>query len=178
MATIVVVDDDTDIRELVTMKLCNVGHVVFAEADGEAGLEAALQQQPDLVLLDWMMPRLTGIEVCRRMRADPRTARIPILLLTARAQEADIEQGFAAGADGYIVKPFSVRELATHVEGLLAYTQQLKASRSWNLSRVLRPERGYLMWMSASRERSVSQATASSAGGVGRRRRNRSGLAW
>jgi two-component system phosphate regulon response regulator PhoB len=120
MAKILVVDDDADIRELVSMKLTNAGYDVIAEADGETGLAAVIDQRPDLVVLDWMMPGLTGIEVCRALRDDPRTVNTAVLLLTARAQEADIENGFAAGADDYIVKPFSARELATRVETLLA----------------------------------------------------------
>ena len=120
MTRILVVDDDADIRELVTMKLTSAGYDVSTAADGEAGLAALLEHQPDLVVLDWMMPGLTGIEVCRALRADPRTVNTPVLLLTARAQEADIVHGFAAGADDYVVKPFSASELAARVEALLA----------------------------------------------------------
>jgi two-component system phosphate regulon response regulator PhoB len=76
--------------------------------------------RPDLVLLDWMMPRLTGLEVCRALRDDPATAQVPVILLTAKAQEADIQRGFAAGADDYIVKPFSPRELVSRVDAVLA----------------------------------------------------------
>ena len=118
--TVVVVDDDPDIRALVAMKLENAGYAVTVASDGDAGLAAALAEQPDLVVLDWMMPGLTGIEVCRILRDDPRTSGTAVLLLTARAQEEDIERGFAAGADDYLVKPFSVRELAGRVESLMA----------------------------------------------------------
>jgi DNA-binding response OmpR family regulator len=79
-----------------------------------------MQLQPDLVLLDWMMPKLTGVEVCRMLRDGEDSSRVPVILLTARAQEADIERGFAAGADDYIVKPFSPRELASRVEAVLS----------------------------------------------------------
>jgi DNA-binding response OmpR family regulator len=120
MTSVVVVDDDPDIRELVAMKLSNAGYTVAVEADGESGLATARSVEPDLVVLDWMMPGLTGIEVCRALRDDPRTAATAVMLLTARAQEHDIETGFAAGADDYLVKPFSVRELATRVEAILA----------------------------------------------------------
>ena len=119
MTSVVVVDDDPDIRALVAMKLTNAGYSVTVESDGEAGLATALNEQPDLVVLDWMMPGLSGIEVCRALRDDPRTASTAVLLLTARAQEEDIERGFAAGADDYLIKPFSVRELATRVESIL-----------------------------------------------------------
>jgi two-component system, OmpR family, phosphate regulon response regulator PhoB len=120
MTSVVVVDDDPDIRELVAMKLTNSGYRVAVEADGESGLATALSVEPDLVVLDWMMPGLTGIEVCRALRDDPRTATTAVILLTARAQEEDIETGFAAGADDYLVKPFSVRELAMRVEAILS----------------------------------------------------------
>jgi DNA-binding response OmpR family regulator len=120
MARILLVDDDPDIRDMLTFKLANAGFEAFAEADGETGLAAVHELKPDLVLLDWMMPRLTGPEVCQRLREDPSTFQLPIILLTARAQEADIQRGFATGADDYISKPFSPRELVSRVNALLA----------------------------------------------------------
>lgn len=117
---VLVVDDDPDICELVTFKLSQLGHAVSHEANGEAGLAAAIDILPNLILLDVMMPKLTGIEVCQRLRAHETTSRVPIILITAKAQESDIERGFAAGANDYIVKPFSPRELATRVEAMLA----------------------------------------------------------
>jgi DNA-binding response OmpR family regulator len=122
VTTVVVVDDDADIRDLVAMKLSNAGYAVTVETNGEAGLATAMSVRPDLVVLDWMMPGLSGIDVCRALRDDPRTSETAVLLLTARAQEEDIERGFAAGADDYLVKPFSVRELAERVDSLLART--------------------------------------------------------
>ena len=117
---VLVVDDDPDIRELVTFKLEQMGHTVSTENDGEGGLAAALANVPDLILLDVMMPKLTGIEVCQRLRDATQTASVPVILITAKAQEVDVERGFAAGADDYIVKPFSPRELASRVEAMLA----------------------------------------------------------
>ncbi|MGN6605978.1 MAG: response regulator transcription factor [Jatrophihabitans sp.] len=119
MARILVVDDEQDIRELVTFKLARMGHDVTSESDGEAGLAAARRLSPELVLVDWMMPRLTGIEVCSALRQDPDFVTTPIILLTARAQEADLQRGFAAGATDYVVKPFSPRELAARVDAAL-----------------------------------------------------------
>jgi len=123
---VLVVDDDTDIRELITWKLSQAGYGTMAEADGAAGLAAASGAssaawgvRPDLVLLDWAMPRMSGIEVCRALRDDPATAGIPVILLTAKAQESQVELGFAAGADDYIVKPFSPRELLRRVDAIL-----------------------------------------------------------
>jgi two-component system phosphate regulon response regulator PhoB len=124
MATILVVDDDPDICALLEFKLTSGGHVVSVENDGEAAL-AALEQRPvDLVLLDWMMPRMGGLEVCLAMRADERFAAIPVLMLTAKAQEADVQRGLAAGADDYILKPFSPREVAARVDASLARTSR------------------------------------------------------
>jgi DNA-binding response OmpR family regulator len=120
MATILVVDDDPDICALLEFKLTGGGHLVTVENDGEAALAALEQQSVDLVLLDWMMPRMGGLEVCLAMRADQRFTQIPVLMLTAKAQEADVQRGLAAGADDYILKPFSPREVAARVDASLA----------------------------------------------------------
>lgn len=115
-----VVDDDADIRELVAFKLEQLGFEVLTAADGEEGLRLAEEVRPEIVLLDIMMPKLSGIDVCRRLREQPSTAATPVILLTAKAQEADVERGFAVGADDYIVKPFSLRELSSRVQVLMA----------------------------------------------------------
>jgi len=117
---ILVVDDDADIRDMLGFKLAKAGFEVHTEEDGETGLAAARELSPDLILLDWMMPRLTGPEVCRELRDDEATARVPVILLTAKAQEADVQRGFATGANDYISKPFSPRELMSRVQALLA----------------------------------------------------------
>jgi len=119
MARIVVADDDADIRDLVVFKLRQGGHEVEAYGDGAAAVEACQEQRPDLVVLDLMMPGMGGLDACRALRLDPELARVPVILLTARAQESDIEQGFSAGADDYVVKPFSPRELASRVAAVL-----------------------------------------------------------
>lgn len=115
-----VVDDDADIRELVAFKLEQLGFEVLTAADGEEGLRLAEEVRPEIVLLDIMMPKLSGIDVCRRLREQPSTAATQVILLTAKAQEADVERGFAVGADDYIIKPFSVRELSSRVQALMA----------------------------------------------------------
>jgi two-component system phosphate regulon response regulator PhoB len=120
MSRILLVEDDPDIRHLVTFKLEKAGFAVVATEDGYAALREAHARTPDLVLLDVRMPRITGIEVCRELRADPRTAAVPIIMLTARARPLDLEQAFAAGATDYIVKPFSPRDLLARVESVLA----------------------------------------------------------
>ena len=116
---ILVADDDPDIRELVEFKLRHAGFRVEAVTDGDAAVAAANREPPDLAILDVMMPRRTGIEVCRAFRDLEATAHVPIILLTAKAQEHDVEQGFAAGADDYITKPFSPRELLSRVQAVL-----------------------------------------------------------
>ncbi len=120
MASILIVDDDPDIALLVSHKLRAAGHDVAVEADGVAGLEAVRRSRPDLVVLDWMMPRMNGLEVCVELRQDPQVATTRVLLLTAKAQEADLERAYASGADDYMQKPFSPRDLAARVDSLLA----------------------------------------------------------
>jgi len=120
MTAILVADDDMDIRDLVAFKLEQAGFDVTAVDNGLAALTAARREPPDLVVLDVMMPGMSGIDVCRELRGDPTTSSLPIILLTARAQEGDVEVGFGAGADDYIVKPFSPRELVNRVEAVLA----------------------------------------------------------
>lgn len=121
MARVLVADDDPDIRRLVVMKLRSAGHEVIEVGDGNAAVEAARAETPDLLLLDLMMPGLTGIEVCQTLRAEERFADVPMVLLTARAQERDVSSGLAAGATAYVSKPFSPRglldELAPYLGG-------------------------------------------------------------
>jgi two-component system phosphate regulon response regulator PhoB len=120
MTAILVADDDTDIRDLVTFKLEQAGFKVTAVDNGLAALTAARDEPPDLMVLDVMMPGMSGIDVCQELRRDSTTAALPIILLTARAQEGDVEVGFGVGADDYIIKPFSPRELLNRVEAVLA----------------------------------------------------------
>jgi len=120
MARIVIADDDADIRELVVFKLRHGGHEVVPVGDGAAAVEACTADKPDLVILDVMMPGMSGLDAAKALRANSVMDDLPIIMLTARAQESDIEQGLAAGADDYIVKPFSPRELASRVSAVLA----------------------------------------------------------
>jgi two-component system, OmpR family, phosphate regulon response regulator PhoB len=120
MSTILLVEDDPDIRHLVSYKLTKGGFTVIDAADGFTALRAARETPPDLVLLDVRMPRMSGIEVCRELRAGPLGPAVPIIMLTARSRPQDLEQGYAAGATDYIVKPFSPRDLLDRVETALA----------------------------------------------------------
>ena len=116
---VLVADDDEDIRALVSFRLEKAGYAVVQAANGEEALELARERTPDLAVLDVMMPRLTGDEVTRRIRADEATSGIPVILLTARVQEEDVARGFEAGADDYIKKPFSPQELRARVQAIL-----------------------------------------------------------
>lgn len=117
---LLVADDDEDILTLVQLRLARSGYEVVVARDGEEALRLAQERSPDLAVLDWMMPKATGIEVLRALRAGEQTAEIPVVLLTARASEDDIRAGFDAGADDYIAKPFSPQELASRVQTILA----------------------------------------------------------
>jgi DNA-binding response OmpR family regulator len=116
---LLVADDDEDVLMLVQLRLSRSGYEVVVARDGEEALRLAREKQPDLAVLDWMMPKASGLEVLRALRADEETASIPVLMLTARASASDIEQGLAAGADDYIAKPFSPQELASRVQSIL-----------------------------------------------------------
>ena len=117
--TVLVAEDDDDIRALVVYRLERSGYEVVEARDGEEALRLAAERQPDLAILDVMMPKLDGYEVTRRLRKDDATSRLPVILLTARTQDSDVSQGFDAGADDYIRKPFSPEELRARVQAIL-----------------------------------------------------------
>jgi len=116
---VLVADDDDDIRDLVAFRLDRAGYEVLRAGDGQQALDLAKEHVPDLAVLDVMMPKLTGYDVTRELRADTATSRIPVILLTARVQEADVARGFEAGADDYVKKPFSPQELKARVQAVL-----------------------------------------------------------
>ncbi len=124
MATILVVDDDTNIREVVGLYLRRGGYAVVPAADGEEALELYNRHRPDLVVLDLMLPKLSGLEVCRRL-GDER--RVPLIMLTARSEEEDRILGLDLGADDYVVKPFSPGELVARVEAVLRRVNETRA---------------------------------------------------
>ena len=116
---VLVADDEEDIRALVAFRLERAGYEVITAADGEEAFTLATTRLPDLVVLDMMMPRATGLEVTRSLRGQDETKDIPVILLTARAQEADVARGIKAGADDYVKKPFSPQDLQLRVQALL-----------------------------------------------------------
>ena len=117
--TVLVIDDEKDLIELVRYNLEKEGFDVIAATDGQSGVEVVRKHRPDLVVLDLMMPGLDGLQVCQRLRSDPRTARVPIIMLTAKATEADRVVGLEFGADDYVTKPFSPREVVARVKAVL-----------------------------------------------------------
>jgi DNA-binding response OmpR family regulator len=119
-ATVLVVDDDPVILRLLEASFEMEGFNVVGAADGVEGLERAREVMPDVVILDVMMPRMTGHEVATALRADPRTARIPIIFVTARAQSSDVERGLELGVDDYVTKPFDPLDLIARVNTVLA----------------------------------------------------------
>lgn len=117
--TILVVDDEEDILELVRYNLNREGYGTFCVGTGEDALLEAEAKLPDLIVLDLMLPGVDGLEVCRRLKADPKTARIPILMLTAKSEDADVVAGLELGADDYMTKPFSPRVLLARIKAVL-----------------------------------------------------------
>ena len=116
---ILLVEDDANLVELIQYNLEKEGFDVITTPDGEEALVLAEEDRPDVVVLDWMIANLSGIEVCRRLRRAPETAGLPIIMLTARAEESDRVRGLETGADDYVTKPFSPRELVARVRALL-----------------------------------------------------------
>ena len=116
---ILVVEDDLDIRELISFNLQNQGHQVFEAKDGEAGIDKAREKLPDLILLDLMLPGIQGLDVCRIIKSDQETKETPIIMVTALGQEEDIVKGLETGADDYITKPFSIKVLIARVNAVL-----------------------------------------------------------
>ncbi len=119
MAKILLAEDEKQIGDMVAFKLTNSGHQVLRARDGEEALALATAERPELILLDVMMPVLNGFEVLRRLKADPALSPIPVIMLTAKGRERDVLAGLSAGAVDYIVKPFSLKELAARIETAL-----------------------------------------------------------
>jgi two-component system phosphate regulon response regulator PhoB len=119
MARVLVVEDEADLREVLTYNLTQAGHRPFGAATGEAAIRLAHEVRPEVVLLDVMLPDIPGTNVAKVLRREPETQLVPIIMVTARAEEIDRIIGFELGADDYVVKPFSVRELMLRVDAVL-----------------------------------------------------------
>ena len=120
MAKILIAEDERDIRDLVAFTLRFAGHEVFAASNGEEAVELAPKVNPDLILMDVRMPRMTGYEACKIMKADPDLKDIPVVFLSAKGQENEIQQGLASGAEDYLLKPFAPDQLTSRVKMILA----------------------------------------------------------
>lgn len=125
MARVLVVDDDLSVADAISRMLNRRGHETIVVHNGGDAIQAAQTQMPDLVVLDVVMPGMDGVEVCRRLRANPTTAQLPIIFLTARIMIEDKIKGFEAGADDYLTKPFAIQELELRVRALLRRTEHL-----------------------------------------------------
>lgn len=123
---VLVVDDDPDIRDVVSVMLEAVGLTVITADSGEQALERARAEPVDLVVLDWNLPRMTGLDVCRAIRREPRLAALPVLFLTANAASQDMVEAFAGGADDYVVKPFRAPELGARIFSLLRRAKKVR----------------------------------------------------
>lgn len=120
MAKILIAEDEPDIRELVLFMLRFAGYEVIAATNGEEAVQTASREIPDLILLDVRMPRMTGYDACRLMKANPALRDVPVVFLSAKGQEAEIQSGLDAGAEEYLLKPFSPAELTNRVRGILS----------------------------------------------------------
>ena len=127
---ILVVEDDLDIRELISFNLANEGHQIFEANDGEVGIDKARNNNPDLILLDLMLPGIQGLDVCRIIKSDQETKEIPIIMVTALGQEEDIVKGLETGADDYITKPFSIKVLIARVNAVLKRSIEVGEDKS------------------------------------------------
>jgi two-component system phosphate regulon response regulator PhoB len=116
MAKILLAEDENQIADMVSFKLTNGGHQVVRASDGEQAMALAARELPDLILLDAMMPGLSGFEVLRRLKGDPALRGVPVIMVTAKGHERDVLSGLQGGAVDYVVKPFSLKELSARVE--------------------------------------------------------------
>jgi CheY-like chemotaxis protein len=117
--TVVLAEDDPDIQLVARLSLKRAGFTVTVVSNGREALETIRREPPDVVLLDWMMPEVDGLETCRRLKADPQTAMIPVVFLTAKSQEAEIQRGLSLGASGYVTKPFDALTLGDQVKEIV-----------------------------------------------------------
>ena len=120
MAKILIAEDERDIRDLVAFTLRFAGHEVFSASNGEEAVDMAPKINPDLILMDVRMPRMTGYEACKAMKADPNLKDIPVVFLTARGQDTEVQQGLDVGAEEYLLKPFAPDHLTSRIKTILA----------------------------------------------------------
>ncbi len=148
MARILVIEDEADIQQVLDYNLREKGHKVFIAGSGEEGLKLAREKRPDLVLLDLMLPGMPGTEVCKALKADPVTKGAQVVMLTAKGEEIDRVVGFELGADDYVVKPFSVRELMLRIQAILRRSQgdQEASQRSFQFGKLRVDREAHRVW--------------------------------
>jgi two-component system, OmpR family, phosphate regulon response regulator PhoB len=125
---ILIIEDETDVADLLTLNLRKAGYKVATAADGAAGLQKARDDRPDFIILDLMLPKMSGLEVCRILKGDTATAQLPILMLTAKAEEIDRIVGLEFGADDYVTKPFSPREIVLRIRAIFRRGERAETS--------------------------------------------------
>ena len=128
--TILVVEDEAAQREMLTYNLQSEGFEVIGAEDGDEALLLVAENNPDIIVLDWMLPGISGIEICRRLKTRPETSKIPVIMLSARSEEVDRVRGLETGADDYVVKPYSVMELMARVRGQLRRVRPASAGQA------------------------------------------------
>lgn len=139
--TVLVVEDEPAQREVIAYNLQSEGFRVLTAADGEAALQSVDEDPPDLIVLDWMLPRVSGIEICRRLKSRPDMRAVPVIMLSARSEEGDRVRGLETGADDYVVKPYSIVELMARVRTQLRRTRPATVGQSLEFADIrLDPE--------------------------------------
>lgn len=147
MARILVIEDEADIQQVLDYNLREKGHKVFISGNGEEGLKLAREKRPDLILLDLMLPGMPGTEVCKVLKADPATKNTQVVMLTAKGEEIDRVVGFELGADDYVVKPFSVRELLLRVQAILRRSQgEQEAAAGFQFGKLRVDREAHRVW--------------------------------
>lgn len=141
MARILVIEDETDLQQVLEYNLRESGHKVYVAGRGEEGLALAREKKPDVVLLDLMLPDIPGTQICKTLKGDAATKQINVIMLTAKGEEIDRVVGFELGADDYVVKPFSVRELMLRIQAILRRSQGEQAATSTIQFGTLRVDR-------------------------------------
>jgi two-component system, OmpR family, phosphate regulon response regulator PhoB len=147
MARILVIEDEADIQQVLDYNLREKGHKVFIAGNGEEGLKIAREKRPDLVLLDLMLPGMPGTEVCKTLKGDPATKNTQVVMMTAKGEEIDRVVGFELGADDYVVKPFSVRELLLRVQAILRRSQgEQEAAAGFQFGKLRVDREAHRVW--------------------------------
>jgi two-component system phosphate regulon response regulator PhoB len=147
MARILVIEDEPDILQVLDYNLREKGHKVYLAANGEEGVKLAREKKPDLVLLDLMLPDIPGTTVCKTLKGDPTTKSAQVIMLTAKGEEIDRVVGFELGADDYVVKPFSVRELLLRIQAILRRSQgEQEAVATFQFGRLRVDREAHRVW--------------------------------